>query len=282
MTEKCIHEEYFNQCVDHCDVLDPEMCRMFVRENITAQRNRLSELLAENKMIGLTYWTQLIDGGYVWLEHPINCSEAQLFCRDGVDYVKAFSHIYNKNMEFDVELIQVITSGNSYIERTQKTIEMLSSVKVQAVDEQDDCWNKEQFREYVFSTRIQQDSLPVELTIQLIGEFEKMFIPEDVLSQYSILTAEEHQTYKNIWKDIMISSKETAIRRLNEELENTDLTEDDVEEIELLKQLLDEHVAESFLKIDQCENTIQAMEIWPAILLPNPLANVVQYYMTDA
>ena len=73
---------------------------------------------------------------------------------------------------------------------------------------------------------------------------------------------------KNKFYEILNFYKNKAFDNLNSELE--DLSDEEIEEMDIIKQMIEDSIKETFEKYKNSTNLIDLFEDWPAILLPAP------------
>lgn len=263
--------EYFSRCDDNCDELHPDRCAHLVQQNRACHYNVIKNITNDDKntMIGVCYWTKLIDGGHAWLIHPINCDETTVIERlDSHDVLKAYSHVYNKQMEFDMDLIQFVEHGPSYVKSFKNAEQLLSDMDAKAPW---DTLQEHQLRELYYSVRYTREQGPIEIKLLLSEIFNHISLLETFLS----VDLDENTLvkFRSCWLDVILSKRDEAkqtIQQELEELENDENYADTVEEINLIIDMLDNIDAEYKDSLDSCNNVNDILGTWPPILLPHP------------
>ena len=277
--EQCMDstDEYFSRCDDDCNELHPDRCAHLVQQNRACHYNVIKNITNDdqNTMIGVCYWTKLIDGGHAWLIHPINCDETMVMERhDSHDVLKAYSHVYNKQMEFDMDLIQFVEHGPSYINQFEGTKQRLLE------------WTKDtvffdevrleglkfgQIEELLYSVRWSRDPIPGVGRVRLISIFSEVLFHDDVMEKNP--PEDALKRYRESWLDYIKHHCSRAKHVLEQERNALDTDQDNTEtidEIELISGMIDELPKEYEDILKSCPNLVEIIKTWPPLLLPHP------------
>ena len=259
-------DDYFSRCDDNCDELHPDRCAHLVQQDRTCHYNVIKNIINDdqNTMIGVCYWTKLIDGGHAWIIHPIDCDETVTMEKlDSHDVLKAYSHVYNKQMEFDMDLIQFVEHGPSYVEDFNYIQETFLTTEAQQATQ----ISLEQLCEFVYSVRVQRMNRTMQLNeLQFVKDFEFKYMLQDVIDGNC-----EIKNIKDIWVNLLKKRKKDAIDFITEEYDVA-IQESDTEaqeEIKYVLELLDDCI--DYDMIDKFETYQEVLTYWPAILLPGPV-----------
>ena len=278
--ELCVEDnkKYFERCDDNCDELHPDRCAHLVQQSRDCQYNVFSRILNDelNTIVGVCYWTKLVDGGHAWLIHPIDCDETVTMERlDDHDVLKAYSHVYKEQMEFDMDLIQFVEHGPSYIKDFQSAEQHLSGA------EKVSPWTElpgAQLRELYYSVRSLREPGDTDIKLLLSEIFNHVALLETFMSVD--LDESTLLKFRARWLDVILSKRDEAKQTIQQELEELDDDEDyadTVEEINLIIDMLDNIDAEYKDKLGECNNTNEILKVWPPILLPHPHPHVLDY-----
>lgn len=278
--EQCMDstDEYFSRCDDNCDELHPDRCAHLVQQNRTCHYNVIKNITNDdqNTMIGVCYWTKLIDDGHAWLIHPINCDETLTMERlDDHDVLKAYSHVYNKQMEFDMDLIQFVEHGPSYVKSFKSAEQLLSDIDTTAPW---DILQEHQLRELYYSAKSLREPGPIKIKLSLSKIFNHISLLETFMS--NDLDKDTLVKFRSCWLDVILSKRDEAKQTIQQELEELEDDEehaDTVEEIQLIIDMLDNIDTEYKASLDNCNNVNDILNIWPPILLPHPYPHVLDF-----
>ena len=270
-------EIYFKLYNNECCSLSPELCEYFVTPNLTALYNIIDRLLTEEEMLGICYWTKLIDGGSAWIVHPIKCSDAKMFKDEQTGTYKMTAHslVYDKVYEFNLKTIQYISHGPKFITRTDKTLAEITTFRQYDVYKQ---LSENQDKELCFSERFLKENVSMNIRLLLCEIFKCVLLWEDFV--VDVLDEKLSHTFRDCWLDVILNSRDKAkqtIQQELEELENDENYNDTIEEINLIIDMLDNIDAEYRDVLDGCNNINDILNTWPPILLPHPYPDVLDY-----
>jgi hypothetical protein len=278
---------YFERCGDDCDELHPDRCAMLVQQNRACQYNVIKNIINDdqNTMIGVCYWTKLIDGGHVWLIHPITCDQTAVMEKhDNHDVLKAYSHVYNKQIEFDMDLIQFIEHGPSYIDQFEDTKNHLlewfkpqisfDEVRLKGI-------KTGQIEELFYSARWSRDPIPGVSKVRLVSIFSEVLFYNDVTEKNPC--EDTLKRYRESWLDYIKHHCSRAKHELELERNTLDSDQDNtdtIDEIELISGMIDELPKEYEDVLKSLPNIIEIIKTWPPLLLPHPEPELLGYLST--
>ena len=276
-------EKYHERCDDNCDEMHPDKCKALVKQSRACQYKVISTLLSDesNAMIGIAYWTKLIDGGSAWIIHPIDCDSATVERGTDHDTLTAHTHVYNKQMKFDMDLIQFVEYGPSYInefeETTQRILKGLKdTIFFDEVRLEGNPFG--QVEELVYSVRWSRDGLSNFVKIRLIGIFSEVLFYDDIMD---IAPGEDTlKRYRENWLDCIKHNCSRAKHVLEQERITLDPDQDNtdtIDEIELISGMIDAIPEEYKDILKSCPNIVEIIKTWPPLLLPHPEVDLLNF-----
>lgn len=295
---KILTEEQQQQlCDDNCDDMHPNTCKLLVKQNRECHYKVITGLLSNKsiKMIGVSYWTKLIDGGHAWIIHPIDCNnrkrskttQATIKRCDDHDLLIAHSHVYDKQIEFDMDLIQFVEHGPSFENEFKATEQHLKELKDTIYFDEVRLENRPfvtgelelgQVEELVYSLKWSRDGLPDIVKIRLINIFSEVIFYDDAKDMSP--DDDKLNYYRQEWLDWIKHKCSQAKHVLEEERNALDPDQDNtdtIDEIELISGMIDALPEEYEGTLKSCPNLAEIIKTWPPLLLPHPETTLLHY-----
>ena len=270
-------QAYFKLYDNECATLAPELCEYFTTPHLVCQYNVLSNLLNEEEMLGICYWTELIDGGSAWVVHPIKCDGAKMSKDEKTNVYRLTAHsvVYDKVYEFDLKYIQYISHGPVFVEKTNERLSEIVKFRQYEISSQ---LPDNQDKELCFSERFLKEDAPLDIRLMLCEIFNCILLWEDFVQRP--LDEKLLGSFQKGWLDIILSRRDEAkqtIQRELEELSDDEDYADTVEEINLIIDMLNNIDVEYKDILYSCKDINEILNIWPPILLPHPYPEILDF-----